>query len=223
MDAKQLSIEDVHIQSVENATNIALIQQSLSSLQGTVGNLASTVDDYIKADLASKRPNWGIWIGVGSLMVLMFSGAWMVLTLKINAEIHPQSEKIAAIEQSVEMMSREAVMNRDKLSILTGQAQNSVDDRSVLNKKVDILQDKYTALFSAENAHNSERVSHEVEIETQFDADSQLRNTQFAEQQRINSVLWCQHEKTLGKYPSGPFYFPNISKRGSVTTGNNAK
>jgi hypothetical protein len=51
-----------------------------------------------------------------------------------------------------------------------------------------------------------------TEVETQFDANNQLRNVQFSDQQRINSVMWT-HIPALGSYPSGPFSQPNISNR----------
>ena len=53
------------------------------------------------------------------------------------------------------------------------------------------------------------------EIETQFDADAQLRNVQFSEQQRMFSILW--NSSKLGKlspFPAGPYYQPNVSNRG---------
>src|SRR5438445_11977982 len=100
MNARRLNLSDVHSQSIENATNIALIQQNIASLQGTVSNLANTVDQYIKSDLASKRPNWSQWIAMGSLIALMTGGFWMVLTLKINAEIHPMAEKLVSPEST---------------------------------------------------------------------------------------------------------------------------
>ncbi|MDE2102845.1 MAG: hypothetical protein KGL39_36715 [Patescibacteria group bacterium] len=53
-----------------------------------------------------------------------------------------------------------------------------------------------------------------VEVETQFNADAQLRNVQWSEQQRLNAMLW--NASALGKltpYPeASPYYQPNISK-----------
>jgi hypothetical protein len=48
------------------------------------------------------------------------------------------------------------------------------------------------------------------EIETQFHGSDQMRNIQFAEQQRMNAELW---EKTFGtRYPSDTTFYPQISK-----------
>jgi len=49
-----------------------------------------------------------------------------------------------------------------------------------------------------------------VEIETQFRAEDQMRNVQFATQQRMNAFLW---EKAFGsRYPSDAIFYPAISK-----------
>lgn len=53
------------------------------------------------------------------------------------------------------------------------------------------------------------------EVETQFNADAQLRNVQWSEQQRMNALLW--NSGPLGKvaqYPSAPFYQPNVLQKG---------
>ena len=209
-----VDLSSLHQQSLDNATKIALVQQSLVTLQNDVSKLANTVTTYIQSDIASKKPNYGLWIAFASLLVLMCSGGWMVLTLKINAEIHPMSEKIVALESTQEVLTREATLNRDKISATMSQNQVSIDDRLNLNKVVDSLKDKISTLATAQAADHADRSAHETEIETQFDADNQLRNIQFADQQRVNHTLWEQHKKTLGTYPDAPFYFPNISLRG---------
>jgi hypothetical protein len=74
------------------------------------------------------------------------------------------------------------------------------------------LQEKYDALLASVAADHSERVAKEGEIETQFNADSQLRNVQFSDQQRIDAVMW-NHINGLGSYPAGPYFQPNISQQ----------
>lgn len=54
-----------------------------------------------------------------------------------------------------------------------------------------------------------------IEIETQFNAEAQLHNVQFAEQQRLNALLW--NSSSLGKitkFPEQPYFHPNISQKG---------
>lgn len=69
-------------------------------------------------------------------------------------------------------------------------------------------------LESILESHRATTSSKFIEVETQFDADSQLRNVQFSDQQRTNSILWG-HIPNLGQYPTGPFAQPNISNRHS--------
>lgn len=206
------NLADIHAQSLDNSTKIALVQQSLVSLQNEVTNLATTVSQYIQNDQLSKRPNWALWIAFASLVVLMCSGGWMVLTLKINAEIHPMAERMATMETSQDVLSKEAILARDRLTTILSQNQSSIDDRVNLNKNLDSLKDRIASLAASQAADHAERTTHEIEIETQFDADSQLRNLQFAEQQRVNKTIWEQN-KHLGAYANGPFFFPNISSR----------
>lgn len=53
-----------------------------------------------------------------------------------------------------------------------------------------------------------------IEVETQFNAEAQIRNVQWSEQQLINAEIW--NATALGKltpYPeAAPYYQPNISK-----------
>lgn len=50
-----------------------------------------------------------------------------------------------------------------------------------------------------------------IEIETQFRASDQSRNVQFANQQRLDALLW---EKTFAgsRFPTDAIYYPSISK-----------
>jgi hypothetical protein len=68
-------------------------------------------------------------------------------------------------------------------------------------------------MYSRENSLEVDVSRRFTEIETQFRANDQLRNIQFSDQQRLNSMLW--NSSTLGektKYPEAPFFHPDISK-----------
>jgi hypothetical protein len=52
------------------------------------------------------------------------------------------------------------------------------------------------------------------EVETQFDADAQLRNAQIAQQERLDAILW--NSSALGKltqYPGAPYTQPDIAAK----------
>lgn len=203
-------------QLTKNATDIALIQQNVATLQQSVSNLASTVDSYIKADQASKRPNYALWIALGSLVMGLCAGGWLVLTLKINAETYPLAQRVVQLETLNDGAHKDISLFRERMQTILSQNQNSIDDRNVLNRRVDQLTDKVSQMATTLNTEIATRTAHEVEIETQFDADSQLRNTQFANQQRMNAIIWNQNKDKLGEYPAVPSFFPNISKRNST-------
>lgn len=88
-----------------------------------------------------------------------------------------------------------------------------LDDRISSNDRItaDTARD-LGILQSSYEAHKSRIDSDLIEIETQFDADSQFRNIQFSDQQRTNAVIW-EHIPELGKYPVSPYFQPNISNR----------
>lgn len=88
-----------------------------------------------------------------------------------------------------------------------------LDDRITSNDKLTAEAEKDVAELSNKFvAHESESRSKFTEVETQFDADSQVRNVQFSNQQRLNAIMW-NHITGLGTYPEGPFFQPNISNR----------
>ncbi|HSS96991.1 MAG TPA: hypothetical protein VLK33_08175 [Terriglobales bacterium] len=83
---------------------------------------------------------------------------------------------------------------------------------AALGDKIEVLNAQIYLIREKVAADNSDRVAKEAEIETQFDADSQLRNIQFSDQQRLNAILW-NALGTMGTYPTAPYFQPNISRR----------
>lgn len=52
------------------------------------------------------------------------------------------------------------------------------------------------------------------EVETQFRGSDECRNIQFANQQRMNALIYNKAFKDAGLvYPDSPYYFPHISTR----------
>lgn len=52
----KFSLADVHAQGVENAVQIALVQQSLKELETTVKGLSNTVNIYINGNAKKRKP-----------------------------------------------------------------------------------------------------------------------------------------------------------------------
>lgn len=88
-----------------------------------------------------------------------------------------------------------------------------LDDRINSNDRVTAeVEKEHAELANKFAAHESESRSKFTEVETQFDADSQVRNVQLSNQQRMNAIMWG-HIPGMGTYPDGPFFQPNISNR----------
>jgi hypothetical protein len=206
-------MEAIERATTQNTTEIALLKQVLNNLQGSVSSLTSTVDNYIKADQQSKRPNYAQWIAVASLLMGLCAGGWLILTLKINAETTPLVQRVITLEALTDAVHKDFGIFRERMVNIMSQNQNSVDDRAQLNKHLDQLSERVNNLGVDLTTETTTRHAHEIEIETQFDASSQLQNVQFAEQQRLNNVMWNQHTDKLGPYPNNPYFFPNISNR----------
>jgi ElaB/YqjD/DUF883 family membrane-anchored ribosome-binding protein len=57
-----------------------------------------------------------------------------------------------------------------------------------------------------------------TEVETQFNADGQVRNVQFSDQQRTNGMMWNSlHDlgAHMPEFPGAPFFQPNVSQHPS--------
>lgn len=99
---------------------------------------------------------------------------------------------------------------------IAAKAEVSEKDRSSLHNEVVIIRSDLEIAKSQQRVINAQL----KEVETQFRASDQARNTQFAEQQRTNNILMQLAQKEpVVHYPTAPFYFPEIS-RAFVTPAN---
>jgi hypothetical protein len=102
--------------------------------------------------------------------------------------------------------------------LVTQQNSTSAQDRTDQRARLDRLEGNQADMNKELRGISSTSEQKFTEVETQFNADSQLRNVQFSDQQRINSAMWNSLHDLGGKipeYPKGPFYQPNVSKRGN--------
>ena len=91
---------------------------------------------------------------------------------------------------------------------------NSVTINQIVND-IKKLQERNATLNSEYVASEASRKAKEVEIETQFDAQSQIYNMAMAQQQRVDAAIWNATGK-LGEYPRYPVFFPNVSRKAGV-------
>lgn len=81
----------------------------------------------------------------------------------------------------------------------------------IVDLKIESAVIKQTSKSSTERAaFEAEMRTRLIEIETQFRAEDQARNIQWANMNRTQTILW---EKTFGtRYPSDIQFYPQISK-----------
>jgi polyisoprenoid-binding protein YceI len=135
---------------------------------------------------------------------------------KLN-EVHNELER--EINQSgyaVSQISNELVGFPEWKGLVTQQNATSIQDRVDQKSRLDRLEtngaDRDKALRGLE-ANTTQKFT---EVETQFNADGQVRNIQFSDQQRINGIMWNSVSALGGKmpdYPRAPFFQPNVSQQ----------
>ncbi len=185
--------------------------------------------DFVQA----RRPNWAIWASMAGVVVAMsgvgfavlaggLSTLWMVTTLKVDSatigiesNIKPIADKVAVSATNFQALNTTVSEHSERLDTVIAQNSDSNRDRADLNRKTEMNQAALSDLRAAFGQESSERKAKQIEIETQFNADAQLRNVQFSDQQRKNAELQNSlHEigAIVPEYPKSPFYQPNISQ-----------
>lgn len=164
------------------------VVSSLDRMATENANLANSINKI-------GRPNWQVIVALGAVVVsaLGLFGAW--ISGQVDAKLSPINSSVATLQQ---------------------QAASSATDRNDMNRGQQMNITSIAALTAALQSEVATRLSTMKEVETQFDALAQEGNTQFAAQQRKNSELQnALHEMgaKMPPYPTGPFFFPNISNR----------
>lgn len=137
-----------------------------------------------------RRPNWPLMASVLSLFLIMVSGVWLIIGLKIDAVVIPFS-----IQQS--SLSATVVANTERLrqveTVTAGSTSADVQsrtDRSQLNDRM--RQVEATIGSNAQERRGQIQTINAklVEIETQFCASDIVRNLTHASDMRITAILW---------------------------------
>jgi len=196
------------------------LQKAISSvaerLDGKILGLGNRFDSEIKP-ISEKienqsKPNWPLMASVGSLFLLMVSGVWLIIGLKIDAVITP-----VVVQQS----GMQSTINTDvtRISQLENVTNGSVaadvqsrSDRGQLNDRVRNLENMFSAGQQARNGQMQTIDSRLAEVETQFCASDIVRNLIHASDMRITSIIW---HKTFpdSVMPTDNALYPQICNR----------
>lgn len=137
-----------------------------------------------------KRSAWG-WIvtACGSVGVAVCVAMWGAIKMQTDGTVSPIRSDVTYLLTTVSQLRSDRDSSIDKVADLNRQYAKS----------------------------EAERKAKEREIETQFDAMDQIRNVQFANNERMLSIMWNSIDGLggrMGKFPSeGPWVMPNISRK----------
>lgn len=175
---------------VSRAAEIARIE---SESKSRFEKLEEAFNNKNLADTEGRR--WLIGTLTGLVMAFMVVGGWWTNTIKESVVAEVGNQLVIVKEQNAA----------------------SLKDREELNSKVSKNSQDISKLDTEVAANNARYATKLIEIETQFAADAQSRNIQFANQQRLNSnfqnALSAMGAK-IPPYPFAPFYNPDISRSG---------
>jgi hypothetical protein len=209
----------------------ASFEQRFVNLEGAVHTLTKTVESYFserrKSEDEKSRGRLPTVIAIVAVIVTLmgigvtgFASAlvafWFVITMQINNQTHPISDKQATQEAIVQGLVKTVSDQAAESQRVRGENEASKTDRAdlrtgyTLNTKA--IAD-LTALMSQERA---ERRANEVEVETQIDTGAQNENVKNAQQDRKLIELQDTLSEMGGKTPHSPqepYVYPNPSNR----------
>jgi hypothetical protein len=152
--------------------------------------------EKINDSLNNRRPSLVLVIGViVSILALLVTGAPLVYWISSTASVsltNPLSDRTQKLEIA-------EAFDSGKVTELESENQR-VSDR---------LYDLEVS-YQKSTAQTGEKFA---EIETQFRADDQIRNTDRAQQERFNATVWEPVFKT--RYPIGGEYYPEVGQHDS--------
>lgn len=174
--------------------------------------------------LADKgKPNWSLMIGLLSVIVVIVSGAYFLISQQIivaNAPIALAAEqlKLAVAGQANGMSALEVRLRDNERAEASGLATDaeSRTDRARLNGRVQTLENNAAQGTAERKASMARFAASLVEIETQFCAAGNVMNLRHANDLRVIAMLW--HRVSPNEvYPTDNAFYPIICNRGSIS------
>jgi DNA anti-recombination protein RmuC len=140
---------------------------------------------------------------------------------RINDVSSQLMNRINTAENGVSQISTAVQGYPEFKAQVTQQNATSMQDRKDQSDRIMRLEQGASELAKEVRGISSTAEQKFTEVETQFNADGQVRNVQFSDQQRTNAMIVNSIHDLGGKmpeYPSAPYYQPNVSQR---PTGDN--
>jgi hypothetical protein len=177
-------------------------------------------DSEIKAMMTKideiRKPNWPLMASVVSLFLMMVTGVWLVIGLKIDSTLSPLALDVQDIK-----VGRASTNERLSAAIAESAASSQADtaskaDRAQLNERMHSLE---TARLV--NTTDIAQISQSlVEIETQFCSSDIVRNLMHSTDERTQAILWHRifPDTTM---PTDNSYYPQVCNRVTPTIKHN--
>ena len=178
-------------------------------VEGQINSLRNDIREWIREDRSKLKSYWPI---ISAVLLV----GWYIINLQSNANTKNLSDSISRLQVEAAASTAANAKYAEILPPIIQQNADSKRDRDDQRSRVDRLFDEVTKMQSDFASEHSMRTANEREIETQFDADSQLRNVQWATIYRRLNDMQNSISAMGGKLPAtpdGPYYFPNISNR----------
>lgn len=163
------------------------------------------------------RPNWALMASIASIFLVMVSGFWVGIGLKIEAAVSPVTLDVAQVHTTVGLDADRLRQLEMLTSNSTAADAGSRQDRTQLNERMRSLESVVSENSGASRQQYAVLNARLVEIETQFCASDIVRNLIHAEDMRNNSMLWA---KAYGEHmPTDNSFYPSICNRQPTTGG----
>lgn len=175
------------IQSV--ASDVQVLKTQVQSIANSVEALIGRQTSFEKSVSDSRQFKWPVALSaVGAVAVIVTALVQLVDLKTQNAEL------------------RNKVDTTSLLAPIAAKAEVSEKDRQELHGEAGRNAQEIARI----NVAMAGMIKDFAEIETQFRASDQVRNIQFASQQRLDAIMWEGIFKT--RYPSDAVFYPHISK-----------
>jgi hypothetical protein len=146
-----------------------------------------------KATADTEGRRWLIGTLAGMIVLVVGAGSWWTSGIKDAVRSDLSNELVTLHEQNA----------------------TSIKDRQELNVQVLAMERNYSDVKAQIAGMTARYDAKLIEIETQFRADAQARNIQYAQLARTEQMMQSALHESGAKIPAptpGPYYFPDISQ-----------
>jgi hypothetical protein len=198
-------------------------EASRAALADKHDELRDFIDHRVNSEIAPIRermeligkPNWALMVSVVSIFLVMIAGVWLVIGLRIDAEVQPVSLGLTAL-QATHTAESAALTNATLMESTSAQDHaTSRADRAQLNERLRALEVTETANAAERRQQIATMNARLTEVETQFCANDLVRNLMHANDLRLFSMLW---EKVFpnNHYPTNNAYYPRVCQENTT-------